>query len=187
MRIPTSYRLLLLTLLAAALYGLGWKQGTQHTQEQWDRETKQQALQAATEEKKQAQATVQVVSKYADRIKTVRQEGANISKEISQHVPTQADAACTVPHGFVRVHDRAAQGNAHAEPTGDPDAAPAGIALSTVAETVVENYTSCRENAEQLSALQGWIHAMQEPASESGPEQGPAAAGKTPDGLFSEY
>jgi hypothetical protein len=63
----------------------------------------------------------------------------------------------------VRLHDAAAAGRLP-EPARDADAAAAGIALSAVAGTVAENYTACRANAEQLSALQSWILDMKESA-----------------------
>ena len=35
------------------------------------------------------------------------------------------------------------------------------VALSTVAETVTENYGTCHENAAQLEALQEWVRAQE--------------------------
>ena len=47
-----------------------------------------------------------------------------------------------------------------AEPSGDTDATAEGIALSTIARTVADNYQTCHENAEQLRALQIWASEM---------------------------
>lgn len=161
--VPWPYRLLIVAVLAAALVGVGWVKGASHVQAEWDAEVAKQSLTAARVEKAQAQATVQVVTEYVDRVKIVRQAGDTIIKEVPVYVPAQADAACVVPRGFVRLHDAAAQGVVP-EPAGDSDAAPAGVALSAVAGTVAENYTACRANAEQLSALQSWILQMKESA-----------------------
>ena len=76
-------------------------------------------------------------------------------------MPVQADAACTINRGFVRLHDAAAAGELP-EPAREADAATAGIALSAVARTVAANYQSCHENAEQLRALQAWVREMRE-------------------------
>ena len=161
--VPWPYRLLIVAVLAAALVGVGWVKGASHVKAEWDAEVVKQSLTAARVEKAQAQATVQVVTEYVDRVKIVRQAGETIIKEVPVYVPAQADAACVVPRGFVRLHDAAAQGVVP-EPAGDSDAAPAGVALSAVAGTVAENYTACRANAEQLSALQSWILEMKESA-----------------------
>ena len=161
--IPWPYRLLVLALLSAALVGFGWVKGAGHVQAEWDAAVAKQSLQVVVVQKRQAEATVQVVTKYVDRVKIVRQAGETIIKEVPVYVPAEADAACLVNRGFVRLHDAAAHGVVP-EPAGDSDAAPAGVALSTVAGTVAENYTACRENAEQLSALQSWILQMKESA-----------------------
>ncbi|WP_029046579.1 hypothetical protein [Cupriavidus sp. amp6] len=100
------------------------------------------------------EAGVIKVTEYVDRVQTVYVKGDTIIKEIPRYVPAQADAACTVPVGFVRMHDAAAAGTVLGPGAGDSDAAGSGIALSAVAGTVAGNYTSCRANAEQLSALQ---------------------------------
>lgn len=161
--VPWPYRLLIVAVLAAALVGVGWVKGASHVQAEWDAEVVKQSLTTARVEKAQAQATVQVVTEYVDRVKIVRQAGETIIKEVPVYVPAQADAACVVPRGFVRLHDAAAQGVVP-EPAGNSDASPAGVALSAVAGTVAENYTACRANAEQLSALQSWILQMKESA-----------------------
>lgn len=151
---PLPYRLLALALLAVALLGFGWVKGASHVQGEWDAAIGKQALQVATVKVKQAEATVQVVTKYIDRVQIVRQKGADIIKEVPVYVTKEADAGCVIPRGFARLHDAAAAG---ADPAGGADAAPAGIALSAVASTVADNYKRCRENSTQLEALQDWI------------------------------
>ena len=154
--IPWPYRLLALVLLAAALIGFGWIKGAEHVQARWDAAVQQQTLHAATVRQKQAEATVKVVTQYVDRVRVVREKGDTIIKEVPVYVPVQADAACTINRGFVRLHDAAAAGELP-EPARDADAASAGIALSAVAGTVAANYQTCHENAEQLRALQAWV------------------------------
>jgi len=157
--ISWPYRWLALVLLAAALIGFGWIKGAGHVQTQWDAAVQKQALQAAVIRERQAQATVKVVTQYVDRIRVVREKGDTIVKEVPVYVPVQADAACTINRGFVRLHNAAAAGEL-LEPARDADAAAAGIALSAVAGTVAANYQTCHENAEQLRALQAWVSAI---------------------------
>ena len=157
--ISWPYRWLALVLLAAALIGFGWIKGAGHVQAQWDAAVQQQTLQVAAVRERQAQATVKVITQYVDRVRVVREKGDTIIKEVPVYVPTQADAACTVNRGFVRLHDAAAAGELPT-PAGDPDAAASGLALSTVATTVTSNYQICHETAEQLRALQEWVMEM---------------------------
>ena len=158
--IPWPYRLLTLAALGLTLVGFGWVKGAGHVQAQWDTAVQQQALQAAAIRERQAQATVKIVTEYVDRVRIVREKGDIIIKEVPVYVPVQADAACTINHGFVRLHDAAAAGELP-EPAGDADAAAADVALSAVAGTVAANYRTCHENAEQLLALQAWAREME--------------------------
>ena len=157
--IPWPYRLLALAALGVALIGFGWVKGAGHVQTRWDATVQQQTLQTAAVRQRQAEATVKVVTEYVDRIRVVRERGDTIIKEVPVYVPVQADAACTINRGFVRLHDAAAAGELP-EPAGDVDAVPADVALSAVAETVAANYQTCHENAEQLRALQMWARKV---------------------------
>lgn len=103
---------------------------------------------------KNAKGATITVTEYVDRVQTIREKGDTIIKEVTRYVPAQADAACVVPHGFVRLHDAAAAGAVPDPGTGDADAAPSGVALSAVAGTVTGNYTDSHANSEQLSTLQ---------------------------------
>ena len=94
-------------------------------QSKWDAAAQQQTLQAAAIRERQAQATVKVVTQYVDRVRVVREKGDTIIKEVPVYVPVQADAACTINRGFVRMHDAAAAGDLP-EPARDADAAAAG-------------------------------------------------------------
>jgi len=145
--------------LATALIGFGWVKGAGHVQAQWDAAVQQQNLQASAVRERQAQATVKVVTEYVDRVRVVREKGDTIIKEVPVYVPVQADAACTINRGFVRLHDAAAAGELP-EPARDADAAATGLALSAVAGAVAANYQICHENAEQLRALQVWVGEM---------------------------
>ena len=157
--IPRPYRWLAIAALAVALTGLGWVKGAGHVQSQWDAAVHQQTLQIAAVRQRQAEATVQVVTRYVDRVRVVREKGDTIIKEVPIYVPVQADAACTINRGFVRLHDAAAAGELP-EPARDADASAADLALSAVAGTVAAKYQTCFETAEQLRALQAWIEEM---------------------------
>ncbi|AKA61138.1 hypothetical protein IST4116A_02357 [Burkholderia cenocepacia] len=116
-----------------------------------------------TAERDAARRDVKVVTQYVDRVQLVREKGDTIIKEVPVYVDREADRACVVPVGFVRVHDGAAT-NVPAGDPGSADAAPSGIALSAVAATVAGNYTTCHENAEQLIALQARVRDTEESA-----------------------
>jgi len=103
---------------------------------------------------KNAKGATVTVTQYVDRVQTIREKGDTIIKEVTRYVPVQADVACVVPVGFVRLHDAAAAGTVPNPGAGDADAAPSGVALSAITGTVAGNYTDSHANSEQLSTLQ---------------------------------
>jgi hypothetical protein len=103
---------------------------------------------------KNAKGATVTVTQYVDRERVIRLKGDTIIKEVPRYVPVQADAACVVPRGFVRLHDAAAAGTVPDPHPGDADAAPSGVALSAVAGTLAGNYTDSLANSEQLKTLQ---------------------------------
>lgn len=109
----------------------------------------------------QAQLSQRVVTEYVDRVRVVQERGKTIIKEVPTHVTATADAACPVPVGFVRLHNSAAQNMPLDPAPGNPDAPAPGVALSTVASTVADNYTTCHATAAQLNALQDWVRGLQ--------------------------
>lgn len=105
-------------------------------------------------------AGVVEVSKYVDRVQTIRVKGDTIVKEIPRYVTVVADAACTVPGGFVRLHDTAASGGVLDQDPRGTDATASGVPLSAVAGTVADNYTTGHINAARLTALQDTLRAQ---------------------------
>ena len=148
--IPWPLKLCMAALLAAALVGFGWFQGAAHVQEKWSDERAAQATKAAKIVVKQAHATVTAVTRYVDRVRVVERHGNALIKEVPVYVPSDS---CDLPGGWRVLHDAAARGN---DPSpGSADAPPVGA--QDAAATVIENYSACRANAEQLIALQALI------------------------------
>lgn len=103
----------------------------------------------------EARANVQVVTRV-------------IQSKVIEYVTPKADAACTIPVGFVLLHDAAARGEATdsalaaaAANAGGVDN-PSGIALSTVERTVAENYGACSDWKTELIAWRAYKPALQQ-------------------------
>ncbi|MBN5012500.1 hypothetical protein JY406_07825 [Stenotrophomonas maltophilia] len=155
------YRALALAALVAATAGLFSCQQARvsHATAALDSATRD--LASANAEKKDlasklelAQSTTRVVTEYVDRVQVVHERAATITKEVPVYVTPNADAACSVPVGFVQLHDAAAAGIPPAGSAGDPDAPATGVTLSAVAETTAGNYSQYHAAAEQVTALQ---------------------------------
>lgn len=156
----------LLSFLLALLVGagaVGWQAHRRHQMAEAleraraDLESSHAALEQSQRALELARRTAKVVTEYVDRVHVVRERGETLIKEIPVYVTADADAACIVPSGFVRLHDAAAQGVKLAGTAGSSDAASSGIALSALAATTVDNYASCHANAAQVIGLQSYI------------------------------
>lgn len=127
-----------------------WTDGKMREREKW--EAKEAKAEKAISEKKveQAEKTVEIVTKYVDRVQVVKEKGQTIIKEVPVYVQNDADLS----GGFRVFHDAAASNEL-------PDAtritnAPT-VPIEDAATTVAENYQRCHENAEQLVTLQNWV------------------------------
>ncbi len=140
-------------LIVIALIVIAFMKGMSYEQ---DMNISKQAVRTVTVAKRQAAVTVRVVTKYVDRIEYISAQGAEIIKEVPVYVTKEDDARCVVPDGFVSLHDAAAA-NRIPGAAGETNAQASGIALSTVATTVAENYERCHKNSAQLEALQEWV------------------------------
>jgi hypothetical protein len=147
-------RAIAVIVLLALVAGLAWWATDSYNAAVGRAERAEDAARTLRVQLTNAKGATITVTQYADRVQTIREKGDTIIKEVTRYVPAQADAACVVPRGFVRLHDAAAAGAVPDPGAGDADAAPSGIALSAVASTVTANYTDSHANSEQLSTLQ---------------------------------
>lgn len=118
-----------------------------------------------------AKQDTRIVTQYVDRVHTVEVRGRDIIQKVPVYVPQTVDAACTVNRGFVRVYNAAAQGVDLPGTAGALDATGSGVALSTVASTSVDNFTTYHAVAARLTALQEWARTHSAPiaATSTGP------------------
>lgn len=115
-------------------------------------------------------AQLQEVQRLAERRATVSDKSGQanvaaeakvrtITKTIIREVPVYVSANdCPMSPGFRVLHDAAAAGELP-DPARIPDAAP--VTPPVLAETVADNYGTCRETAQRLIDLQGWVRSQQ--------------------------
>ena len=158
--IPQQYKLIAqvasVLVLALGLY----LEGGLSNEDKWQAKVKEMQVQIAQTEKAGAEASVKVVTKYIDRVQIVKEKGDAIVQKVPEYITKESDAKCTIPNGFVVLHDAAAKGEVP-DSTRDVNEAASGVALSTVGKTVAENYTTCHQNVEQLKALQEWVKTQE--------------------------
>jgi hypothetical protein len=104
--------------------------------------------------------TEKVVTKYLTVKAKAAEDTRNRIEDIPNHVSPEADAACSVSLGTVRVWNDAVHGPVPDAASGADDA-PSGLACSDLAKAHVENSGTYDQTAAQLTALQDWIRQQQ--------------------------
>lgn len=146
----------LIALVAVSVIG-GCQYGGSRVTAAWDAEREAARLAEAQTVAAQSEVTTQVVTQYVDRVQVVKERGKEIIKEVPVYVSSAV--TCDLPGGFRVLHDAAAEGELP-DPARVADA-PA-TSVETAAATVIENYATCHELAEQLKALQSWVSQQEE-------------------------
>ena len=102
----------------------------------------------------------QVVTKYIEKVKVVKEKGNVIIKEVPKYITKDADANCVVPKSFVLLHDSAAK-NEVPDTSKGTDGTTSGVNLSAVGETITINYNNYHQLSERLKALQDWVSSQE--------------------------
>lgn len=141
----------LLALLAIAGGALAWQHNRIKGLDAGLIQAQTQAVIAAFETSA-ARTDVQIVTRYADRERAVRQVIHDIQRETPRYVTPDSDTAFPLPVGFVRLHDAAAAAILPGAP-GPHDAQASTVEASDAAIVIAGNYGTCHAIREQLNAL----------------------------------
>jgi hypothetical protein len=159
--LPMKYQLLLkLISISACAFGL-FMVGAISNDNVWQLKVKELETIIAKQELAASEITQEVVTQYVDRVKIVEGKTHEIIKKVPIYITKESDDKCTINNGFVILHDNAAK-NEVPESTGTVNEDSSDVKLSTVAETVSQNYGTYYQVVEQLKSLQSWINKQQE-------------------------
>lgn len=143
-------------LIAAAVvgsFGYGFHQGNHRADVRIAAYEKQIHDKAAKIEKAQVITNTKIVTEYKDRIKPIYVEHATNQVLIN----TELKDVGFLTNGWIYMHNVSAQGGT-ADPEKVADGTPSVVTPKDALAAIDTNYTTvCRQNAEQLTALQTWI------------------------------
>lgn len=126
--------------------------GAAKVQAQWDASVERGKAEIARLRAAAGKITVKTETVYVDRIRTIREKGDAIVREVPVFVPA---GAADLPGGFRLLHDAAAAGGPVPDAAAIADAAP--VDAQSVAGTVAGNYAQYHEVAQRLISLQDWV------------------------------
>jgi hypothetical protein len=158
--LPIPYKSIVQIISVIVLAFSLYMEGGISNQAEWEIKIAQVKLDMAKKDSASAEMTTKVVTKYVKQIQVVKETGDVIIKQIPMYITKNDDSMCAIPNGFVLLHDSASR-NEVPDTTRAPNAGTSDVKISEVAGTVVENYTTYYQLAEQLKALQDWIKEQQ--------------------------
>ena len=159
--IPIQYQLALKFIsTGACAFGL-FVIGAISNEDIWQLKVKEMETAIAKQELAAAELTHEVITQYVDRVKIVEGKTHEIIKKVPVYITKESDDKCTINNGFVSLHDHASK-NEVPEPSGSVNEDSSDVKLSTVAETVSQNYGTYYQIVEQLKALQLWIRKQKD-------------------------
>jgi hypothetical protein len=154
---------LALAVAAATVAGVfaidqnGYHRGAAVVQAKWDADRAALQTALAKEKERQAQVVTNTVIEYRDRVQVIKERGKETVREVEKLVPV---GTCTLPGAFRLLHDAAATGSQLPADPGPLAATTDAVEAIAALETVIENYTQCRSDAERLTALQSLVKEL---------------------------
>ena len=159
--LPLQYQLLIKFTSAGILaFGL-FMVGAISNEDSWQLKIAELKTEIAKKELAAAEVTHEVITQYVDRVKIVEGKTHEIIKKVPVYITKESDDKCIVNNGFVSLHDYAAK-NELSDSTENINEGASNVKLSTIADTISQNYGTYYQVVEQLQSLQEWIRKQKE-------------------------
>lgn len=150
--IPPQVKIGLGTLAIIGAFSFGYYNGNSHAQSTIQKYEASANAKISELEKKNSEISSSVVTKYVDRVNTIKQKQFVYVDQAKNDVQPKQNMS----NGWVYLHDQSAT-NKEADNTKSSDTSDSLIKDNQALAVVVSNYARCNQNSEQLLALQKWI------------------------------
>ena len=168
MFIPLPYKIAAVVILVGGAFAAGYNKGMAGADAEINKYANE-VEKIALELEKEKQMIREVVKvEYVDKITKIKEKEVQIVQAAAEKVPGQYDLS----NGWIHAH------NAAASPKIDLDMNLAGDATSSFVkdnlalQTVVQNYSICLQNAQQLTSLQKYIIEVNKKIDEENAKRG---------------
>jgi len=151
--IPLPYRILLFALIVGGAFAAGFKKGGEAGELEIQRASNEAEELKIALEKEQAMIREVVKVEYVDRVTRIKEKETKIVQAAAETVPGQYDMS----NGWVHAHNAAASPKIDLDLNLAADGASSFVRDNVALQTVVENYSVCLQNAQQLTSLQKYL------------------------------
>jgi hypothetical protein len=166
--IPLPYRILLFALIISGTFAVGYKRGIAQGEIEIQRAANE-AEQLSIALKKEQEMIREVVRvEYVDRVTTIKEKETQIVQAAAENVPGQYDMS----NGWIHAHNAGASPNIDLDLNLAADATSSFVKDNIALQTVVENYSICLQNAQQLTSLQKYLIEVNRKIDEENEKRG---------------
>lgn len=152
--VPLPYRIIVIALLALALFGYGWFRGNEYGTAKLADYIGKQAVEAVRIVTKQGVVNTQVVTKYVKVAGETKIVTEAVEKEVIKYA--EANPGYCLDARWRRLHDAAAT-NTVPDAAGATDGTVRAPRAAEALDTVTANYAACNSAEDRLDALQAWV------------------------------
>lgn len=149
--IPLPIKILAITLAVAGAGAYGYMKGSTTAQTELANYKAGAEKQIADLTAENLRISDNVITEYVDRTNTVR-EREIIYRDAANNLAPQTELS----NGWVHLHDAAAR-LVNPDMQMASDLSPSGVMDNSALAVVMSNYAVCKQNSDQLIALQRWI------------------------------
>jgi hypothetical protein len=166
--IPLEYKVLALALVVGGAFFAGYNKGTAGADAKINQFANEvQELELAL--KKEQQMIREVVKvEYVDRVQTIKEKEIRVVEAAKETVPEQYELS----NGWIHAHNAAASPKINLDLSLASDGTSSFVKDNQALQTVVENYSICLQNAQQLSSLQKYILEVNKKIDEENANRG---------------
>lgn len=166
--IPLPYRILLFALIVGGAFAGGYRKGIEQGEVEIQKAANE-AEQLSIALKKEQEMIREVVKvEYVDRVTKIKEKETKIVEAAAETVPGQYDLS----NGWVHAHNAAASPKIDLDLNLAADGSSSFVKDNVGLQTIVENYSICLQNAQQLTSLQKYLIEVNKKIDEENKKRG---------------
>jgi len=166
--IPLPYRLLLFAMIVSGAFAAGYKKGGEAGELEIQRVANEAEDLRVALQKEQQMIREVVKVEYVDRVTKIKEKETKIVQAAAETVPGQYDLS----NGWIHAHNAAASPSIDLDLNLASDGSSSFVKDNVGLQTIVENYSICLQNAQQLTSLQKYLIEVNKKIDEENKKRG---------------
>ena len=168
MLIPLPYKILAVVLIVGGAFAAGYQKGMAGADAEINKFANENEALSLALKKEQAMIREVVKVEYVDRVTKIKEKETKIVEAAAEKVPGQYDLS----NGWVHAHNAAASQKIDLDMNLAGDGTSSFVRDNVALQTIVENYSICLQNSQQLTSLQKYLLEVNKKIDEENKKRG---------------